>query len=502
MKKKFLISVFFSFITIILLAQNFNIVTLGRDYFYTNGFQTYAVRADSTTVSGNDTIYHHFSMFRDTASGHNPHGCVDVFGGSLFGKMNTMTETGVFQIFTNKNDTVRLHPRAQLFQTWIMFQWSNGFYIEATVTNISLQSVFSQADLVKTISLSVKDQYGNPVISHPFHLKQLKLSENFGLIQTFDFYLFPLDTTLYVLEGITNPEQGYIMSPRTVFDFDVGDEFHYRERSVVYYGWGVSEIWQGYIQLTMKTVLGKAFSAPDTAVTYEYRVCSRLITYNQLTPDTTFSIDTIAETIIFHKPDDSTFQQLPGETFEHIYFPFLYDCPIIEQYNYNNQRTRVYYDRTDVAFNTYNDSCWQWLMVDPAPGVFRYFDGLGGPYYFIDSWSMAIPIKERKLLYYKKGAEIWGTPIGPSCESLINSSHVKNNYPLKIFPNPATDYIAIDIDGHPVATGIVLLDISGRVVLQCGFQKEISLKSLPAGLYILHVFTGKELTFTGKVIKL
>jgi hypothetical protein len=500
MKKSFITLIFMSMYMNILLAQNFNIVTQGRDYFYTNGFQTFAIRADSISVPGSDTMYHHFSMFRDTASVFQSDVCVDVFGGSLFGKTNLMLENGHFVILTNKNDSVILLPNAQLNDTWILYKWITGFYIEATVSHIGTQTVLGQTSTVKTISLSVKDYYDNPVISHPFHMKQLKLSENFGLIQTFDFYLFPLDTTLYVLEGITNPEHGYIMSPRTVFDFDLGDEFHYSEKSIVFYGWYPQQIWQGYTQLTMKTVLGKSFSAPDTAVTYEYQVCSRLITYHQLIPDTIFSVDTISETIVFHNPADSTFHQLPGQTFEHTNFQFLYDCPIIEQYNHNNQRIRLYYDRTDVAFNIYTDSCWQWLMVDPAPGVFRYFDGLGGPYYFIDSWSMAIPIQERKLLYYKKGAETWGTPIGPSCESLINSISEINVYHLNIFPNPATDYIIIDIEGYSGATEIVMFDMSGRIVLQSQYKKEISVKSLPVGMYIIHVYNSAGQKYSGKVV--
>lgn len=482
-------------------AQNFSVVTQGREYFYTDNFNTLAVRADSTSVMGNDTTYHHFSMFRDTANTFNTYICIDVSGGSLLGKKNIMTESGHFQIITARNETVTLLPNSQLNDSWNMFQLSNGQYIEATVTNISLEAVFDQTDLVKTITLNVKDQNNNPVVSNPFHLEQIKLSENFGLIQTFDFYLFPVDTTLYLLEGITNPKHGYVMSTRSVFDFEVGDVFHYSEKSINYSGWGSNATYFGHLKHIIKTVIGKTLSTPDTAVSYEFELCSRIITFNQSIPDTTYSIDTISKLIIFDNPEDSTFNQLPRQTFTNPNHFFIYNYPIVEQYKNNNQRLRVYYDRTDVTYDT-SDSCWHWIMADPAPGKFYYFDGLGGPYYFIDSWTFAIPVKERKLLYYKKGSETWGTSIAPSCESLINNVSDNPRTQIRIYPNPTSDYITLDIENNTEATKIMILDISGRIVLQSEFKNEISLFSLPKGIYIVKVFNNQELMFIDKVIKL
>jgi hypothetical protein len=493
--KKIIVSIFLSLLILALVAQNFSVVQPGRDYFYSNSERTVAVRVDSISVIGNDTEYHQISMFRDTANSFDPFICVDVFGGTLLGKKNIITQSGVFQIPTFRHDTVTILPEAQLNDTWKMFQWGNGSYIEASITGISHQTVLNQVDQVKTITLTVKDQNNNPLAGNPFHLKQLKLAENFGLIQTFDFYLFPTDTTTYYLEGITNPEAGYIMTPRTIFDFNVGDEFHYREKSVVLYGWYTNEIWQGYTQLAIKTITGKTFSIPDTAVTYEYQLCSRLITYHQLIPDTTFSVDTLTETIIFHNPADTTFHQLPWQTFpDKNCDDFIFICPIIEQYNNTplNRKLRVYYDRTDIGFQ---DTCWHLLCVDPAPGIYYYFDGLGGPYYFVDSWSI-LPIKERKLLYYKKGSETWGIPIGPSCESLINTISELNKPEMKIYPNPATDVIFIENLQSETPDHIIMADITGRIVYQSSFSDRIDVSHLPKGMYLLSVYTN-----TGKFVR-
>jgi hypothetical protein len=70
---------------------------------------------------------------------------------------------------------------------------------------------------------------------------------------------------------------------------------------------------------------------------------------------------------------------------------------------------------------------------------------------------------------------------------------------IKVYPNPASDYISV-LSGETI-TGIVLTDISGRMVLKrTGSIDRIDVSSFAPGLYVLTVNTGKAASYIQKII--
>jgi hypothetical protein len=112
----------------------------------------------------------------------------------------------------------------------------------------------------------------------------------------------------------------------------------------------------------------------------------------------------------------------------------------------------------------------------------------------------------------------WITTTGEYCSSLAKSTvaateePVKNLIPvnenkfLKVYPNPATSLITVELNDKQETKVVVatLYDIFGMRILQESYPRErthnISLENFPAGLYFLNVTDGDRVS-TVKVMK-
>ncbi len=72
---------------------------------------------------------------------------------------------------------------------------------------------------------------------------------------------------------------------------------------------------------------------------------------------------------------------------------------------------------------------------------------------------------------------------------------------LRIYPNPVQDQVTIDLEGN-LADRIVVRDVQGRTLKdQIGGQTTVDVGTLPAGFYILSVYSGHTIQ-SGKFLKL
>jgi hypothetical protein len=74
---------------------------------------------------------------------------------------------------------------------------------------------------------------------------------------------------------------------------------------------------------------------------------------------------------------------------------------------------------------------------------------------------------------------------------------------LSIYPNPACDFVNIDLPGN--AEFLVISDMMGREVLRINIEgkdkMQIDIRELPDGLYLTSAFLGKSSLITGKFFK-
>ncbi|MFK8054740.1 MAG: LamG-like jellyroll fold domain-containing protein [Saprospiraceae bacterium] len=92
------------------------------------------------------------------------------------------------------------------------------------------------------------------------------------------------------------------------------------------------------------------------------------------------------------------------------------------------------------------------------------------------------------------------------CEISELSSFVSSNETtvesegIRIFPNPASNSVTVTVDSDTKADQYRVLSISGKTILAGKFSEQISLSSLPTGLYILQIESESQVWFN-KIIK-
>jgi hypothetical protein len=473
------------FSTIAATAQNFSIFERSKCYFFQQNSIVFGVKSDSVEILAvGDTVCHFFTMFWEEPF--NTQNCLDLYGGTLFGKKAILTTDSSLILITKTSDSVILKPKAAVGDSWIAYRWPNqDLMIKATVSSQGPQNVLGAMDEVKSIVLSVQDGANQVVASDPFNGKVLELSQNYGLLNIFDFYHFPNDTSLYSLVEVT-PVADYRKSVvKRIFDFNVGDEFHTDYRNFNYLGY---QMLNGQEEQLMKRVISKTTYTPDTAITYSFERCAVTKIYLDSQITTTHTYDTISVTYSYQNFANSALFQMPFQT-----FPVAngwYNNKINHQSLSNNQRTYAYPDRVDVMFS---DTCWRYICADPGPGVTTYMEGLGGPYYEnLGGWG--VPSNSHKLVYYQKGETTWGTPIAPNCLSLINDvQELKSSESVvNVYPNPAMNKVFVDLQNFDSGNvTLELFSMEGRLLLEQSVVpnsvSEIDLQSLSSGMFVLKI---------------
>jgi len=475
------------FSTISATAQNFSAFERNKCYFYQQNSIIFGVKSDSVGIlPTGDTVCRFFTMFwEDPSSTQN---CLDLYGGTLFGKKAILTADSSMIFITKTSDSVVLKPRTAVGDSWIAYRWPNqDLMIKATVSSQGQQNVLGIMDEVKTIVFTVQNSASQVVTSNPINGKVLSLSQNFGLLNTFDFYHFPNDVSLYSLVEVTPVADYRKMVIKRIFDFNVGDEFHITYKNV--YSINANyQIVNGQEKITMQKVVSKTTYTPDTAITYSFERCSVGYNYVNLIKDTVNFFDTISITYSYNNFADSVLFQMPMQS-----FPVVnnwYDELILKQFVSNSIRTYSYQDRVDVMLV---DTCWSNLCADPAPGTTTYLEGLGGPYFHqMGGWG--VPSINHKLVYYQKGETTWGTPIAPNCLSLINDVQAMTSPKsgINIYPNPAMSKIFVDLQNVDFGNATLeIYSLEGKLLLKQAVAtnsvSEIDLQSLPSGMFVLKI---------------
>ena len=70
---------------------------------------------------------------------------------------------------------------------------------------------------------------------------------------------------------------------------------------------------------------------------------------------------------------------------------------------------------------------------------------------------------------------------------------------VKIYPNPASDVLFVEVKGGERVANITLCDMQGRIVKECG-ASPVSLNHLPSGVYVVHVKDSDGREFIQKVV--
>ena len=484
--KKILFTFLF-IIPVLLQAQNFTNICSSGPAFYkkmnTNTLKAYKTTSYSLP-GGGDTIFYSFPIIRDTAAE-----CKDTTKGSILGrKIIRNSSTWMFHFFNKNKDTIYIYSKALVDDKWRFSKLTSGTYLEATVTSIAPDSVMGTLDDVMRIELQAKRNDGMPMAS-PWNGKYLKLSKHYGLVRTFDMTNVPFDTTYYTMVGKLKPVIGIQdFGWKEVYNFNIGDVLHYSGYTNSSVG-GPSTTWKEIQNVFSKTTYGN-----NDSVVYKFDRCRSTITnpgnnhvYIHDTIVTKYKFNVMAlDSSIMRFPDMFVRQNVYASQFDRY----------MKAFN-NRQTKRITEDKY-----RYINSCF----VIPTGSVMlyrNYSEGLGQSEYYRDDQTTQ---EYQHLVYFKKGTETWGAPVGTQCSPVldVNEPAITNSPLVKIIPNPLKNQSQIIIEGVQLNGDemFVLYNLVGREVARMKINSTtttLERNNLPSGLYIF-VLTGKELSTKGKLV--
>ena len=390
-------------VSMTLFAQNYQTIPSFGQQFFTQSTTSdlFGIEIQNVTFNGFDSVYHFVKTYEnDMISGN----CTDTT--SWVGSKMTLSSNGNNIFYNIQNEAIIIKINAYLNDSWTIYNFSNGDYIEAMITSVTNENIVgSLMDSVKTITLQAKDNQGNNLTNN-INGKTLKISKNYGFVQTLKLLEFPdAHSHNFTFMDNSNHIGNYKLTAEDVYDYQVGDVFQ-RVNSDGDYHYHVEYAYAHY------EVLSRVDGA--TIRTYTY-ARSR---YTDISDDTDFDQvmdlhytvyypnDTITEVIdLIAENNAMKIDRLPYELYGNGDFTRHFPHP-------NKFNNRLIHQTRDYQYTNSWDNCHS-IYDDWGDEYDRYIDygkgiGKARDNYFTLSNFMDANFNTTSLIYYQKGTETWG----------------------------------------------------------------------------------------------
>ncbi len=254
------------------------------------------------------------------------------------------------------------------------------------------------------------------------------------------------------------------LTVREVFDYEVGDEFHFSRSNVP-------------PNAHRFVVIGKYHSANQDTVFYveKHDSYTSYVVYTP-SPHLEYSIGNKVDTVSYSNLDASISSLLNLNPMD--------SCDQIKDSVYSSSE---YCNRRTYQYNSCIQCCFEGQQTES-----HYTEGLGQPYYYF-SYPAENYSENFSMFYYKKGIDSCGTA-DRSYYTAINEQFLQQ---ISTSPNPAKDHLKLE--GFTGAITVNIRNIAGQLIQSAVVSHGIlSLSNLMNGVYLL------ELTRDGstRVIKL
>jgi hypothetical protein len=365
-----------------------------------------------------------------------------------------------------------------------MYTYTNGNYIEATISSKEQLSFLELTDSVKTISLQLKNAAGTD-LTDPVNNIVYKVSKNYGLIQMTRFLNFPTATAAGNLIGLTVPKKGLqLITSRKIFNFDIGDEFHYDSLYQSDYNHLIRHI------KMINTVSGIYRSVNTDTVIYTIEQQKETQSINTQTWEETY--DYTNETIK-EKHTLSKTLLYPGQANLGVE-RFIYNAPYHLTLFPDDETRSVWNTNGEWYEHGADPNCWGEGFFDPTHD-YSYLEGCGLLSDYKYAWG-GIQSGYKHLVYFQKGSQRWGDAL------IITSNSKRENIPLALYPNPLKQGEVLHFNtANFEATKIIVYSSSGNQVLESDTSYyNADLSKLQPGLYLVKLLNDKNEFLSGKLI--
>ena len=457
---KSLTALFFILSGLLVNAQNWKLINAHEVFNYRLSDAisiTHSIWVDSSAFNEGDSIYYLNRIVTDCDT------CQEssykLCNQSQFLMKEVVFDSDGIYRFQNP-DTLEIHSQANLGDTW-MFDAYLG--VTAEVTNMREEEIFGETDSIKTIMLS----YGDVI----------EISKNHGIVL---FHHFGQD--YYHLEGIEGRNLGDLVPKfNDFFNFNIGDVFQY-------------EISGGYASDQYETLEKVEVTAKGDAseyIDYQTHVIGRRINYQHdpypIPTDTAYYDYT--NTLIFIDSTDHIANAYNNQLIRKPVSWGDYDSYIKLSSKYG-RITKELSDEIGTLYmhgNVANPNGAYELLI-PVVCFIVYFKqelavGLGN----IENKETQNEYDyHKRLIGFVKDGDTTGIIYSDSY--LLSAQEFSKTPSLKIYPNPAKDFI--HIEGIPKETKVELRDAYGRLIQSKVVTGEtqnliFTIKSLPSGLYFI-----------------
>jgi hypothetical protein len=378
--------------------------------------------------------------------------------------------------FNTASDTILLRSNASVNDTWLLMKLQNKSFIEATVDSIVQMTVAGITDSVKCISFIAKDSLGNMISNHPANSLSIWLSKSNGFLKSLCWRELPDNfVSLERIQNITIPTWGQM------FDYNINDEFEYTRPGPPNYSY--------------RKIISKSFSPTMDTITYYYTSIIFKTTFNSIpTPHLDTSIVYRTDTLIITDLGKPFYSTYPEEN----KYPDLDNYTLSkDSTNYNGRP--IFSQISKFIYYEPFDSCYALNHFEPSIYTSIYSPGIGELYFESDDRASGGLLDWRKLVWFRKGSETWGTFI----PLVTGTNNLQKNLKVTISPNPVSDNCTIAFSEYTSLT-LSLFDLTGRELQKfylSGNTLDINLASLPAGVYFLKASDNLN-QFSYKILKL
>ena len=406
-------------------------------------------------------------------------------------------------IVNAENDSIYIKYLAQKGEKWEIYKYRNGKYIVGEITRIELRKVLNEFDSVKSIELHLLDSNGISEDSL-FDDVEIHLSRKYGNVSIINLGLFPdlykynnplIKFKIYEI-NTSDQSKKYELTKEEVYDFSVGDEFHY----IIDY----EDEFHVRPKQIIKKIIDKQFSVNHDSVTY---ITDRL-TWEEIFKSLP---EPHLELVISHDTITETYSDLNKSVIENNLSPFeniyCYDSTFINNYiipidssKYNNRIT-IFYPAKEYTIDDLMKDCFVNTFSISSHSIYRniYIQGCGSLEYNY-SYDGILRIKDERLVYLKKRDESWGVRL--YVPTFIERDKLDN---FILYPNPNHGIFTISLPNlYTVFYDIIIYDSYGTKIYQkkvkCSTTNMmVDISQYPAGIYLLQV-KSKEQIFNTSII--
>jgi hypothetical protein len=479
-----------------------------------------AIQLDSVTVSNGDSLMWNYRVENPNCDCYtsvwNYYDGRCTFQDTGWLGLPTIESQNIYKFINYENDTLTLKPGAQLNDTWVFSKADNNRYVEARVDGIYADTVLGMTDSLKRITLTLMSQNGTPVSNGWFTNYKIVCSKNNGMVEGFYLYFFDADHGNFsdcpriTLAGFQNGAGRKLPTNETIYDFQVGDKFHYscyhfHPNLVHEFGPTPDETYR-----IKRTIVGINSSATELKYTIldsvEYFA---IINFNYQTGAGTLQTNYYQYTDTIKKPKNAGYILPDTAPLDSLFWsngPNTITTLRINSGRYNG--TIAPNIGTDIRAMEdtpiFLDTSLNYYGCFFEGGPFRTFveaNGLGAVVSAIGHSSImgADGISEQ-LVYYKKGNVSSGNPIKFTG---INDVSIQSG--IKIFPNPTSKQLTVQTPENS-DFDVTIANVQGIKLGTYRFKDTslftLDVSSLTAGIYLLTVRDRNGLRKTLKFQKL